>query len=165
MRISNFSVLVVVALVPLFLVALYLLYDGTLIPTPVSKTGKEVVKIERVSIIVEIAQTLEEKRRGLGGRDSLQRGEGLLFVFEESDQHSIWMRDMRFPLDIIWIGENLQVVDIAQNVQPGSFPSSFYPDRDALYILEVNAFFVEERGIQIGDSVQIPEIYIKNGLE
>lgn len=53
---------------------------------------------------VEVAQTAEQQRDGLSGRDELSAGTGMLFRFGSSNEHQVWMADMKFPLDIAWIG-------------------------------------------------------------
>jgi uncharacterized membrane protein (UPF0127 family) len=70
------------------------------------------------------------------------------------------MRGKRFPLDIIWISDQKKIVDIKENVPVLSFlqrPVLFAPSEPAQYVLEVNAFFCKEYGIQIGDRVEIEQ--------
>ena len=68
-------------------------------------------------IPVEVADTLKKRSLGLGKRASLKKGWGMLFVFEKRKQHSFWMKDMQFPLDIIWM-DNHRIVHIIHNAQP-----------------------------------------------
>lgn len=124
-----------------------------------------------ISLIV--ADTATERTRGLGGRPSLGSREGMLFVFPERSRHGIWMKDMMFPLDIIWLDERkpqtgadrtqtdaesritLVVVDLTAHVAPETFPESFTPREEAQYILEVNAGVARETGIQIGETLEL----------
>jgi uncharacterized protein len=127
--------------------------------TIMKKTSAE-VKINTVSIAVEVVDSVFERRRGLSGRSSLSPSEGMLFVFEEPGYHSIWMKEMLFPIDIIWIADGY-VVDIKENAPP---PASgtldvelpvYTPDVPADFVLEVNAGFVQQHNIRIGDEVEI----------
>ena len=110
--------------------------------------------INGVTIGVVLSKTPEERTQGLSERGTLPANEGMLFLFDSTDYHAFWMKDMRFPIDIIWIDESHAIVDIAKNVLPESFPASFIPSKAARYVLEVNANFVDRNGIAIGDSVR-----------
>ena len=68
-------------------------------------------------IPVEVADTLKKRRLGLGKRTSLKKGWGMLFVFEKRKPHRFWMKDMKFPLDIIWL-DNHRIVHIIHNAKP-----------------------------------------------
>ena len=68
-------------------------------------------------IPVEVADTLKKRRLGLGKRNSLKKGWGMLFVFEKRKPHHFWMKDMQFPLDIIWL-DNHRIVHIIKNAKP-----------------------------------------------
>lgn len=104
-------------------------------------------------IDAEVVSTPEERTRGLSGRKSLAPNAGLLFVFDQPDRYNFWMKEMNFPIDIIWIGEDFSVVDITENALPESFPELFSPKDKALYVLEVNAYFARTHAISVGDRV------------
>jgi len=108
---------------------------------------------------IELAQTPRERERGLSQREKLAENQGMLFVFDKPDLHSFWTKEMEFPIDIIWIGENRNIVDIARNATPESFPQTFLPKSPALYVLEVNADWTTKNNIMIGASVSF-----SNGL-
>lgn len=109
---------------------------------------------------VEIAKTAAEKIQGLSDRESLCWDCGLLFVYEKAGFYPFWMKRMHFDLDIIWIADG-QVVDITQGaIKPQSdefeAPKQIY--QSALpcdQVLEVNAGWVEEQGIKVGDRVRL----------
>lgn len=96
------------------------------------------------------AVTEEEKAKGLSGKNELAENEGLLFVFDKNDRWGIWMKDMLFPIDIIWFDENKKVVFMEENIKPESYPWIFSPDVPARYILEVPAGFVSKNKIEKG---------------
>lgn len=106
-----------------------------------------------VHLNIEIADTETERNLGLSGRNSLATDVGLLFIFEKPQIAGIWMKDMKFPIDIVWIDENLRVIHIKENATPQSFPEIFIPSKNSLYVLEINAGFVEKNKIKVGDSV------------
>lgn len=85
-------------------------------------------------------------------------GEGLFFVFDNPGSYGIWMKDMKFAIDILWIGEDRKVMAIAINVppEPGKKDPElavYKPDGNAKYVLEVNAGLVNLNGIKAGDQV------------
>ena len=110
--------------------------------------------INGAEIEIELADTSEKRVHGLSGRDKLFENQGMLFIFDKPDFHSIWMKDMHFALDIIWIDEKWQIIDITKNALPESFPQTFQPISLAKYILEVNAGFTDKNHIRIGDRVE-----------
>ena len=98
---------------------------------------------------VEIAESGGEKRRGLSFRESLPEGSGMLFVYDKEDYYSFWMKDMNFPIDIIWINKEKEVVHIERNLQPCGTDSckGYKPSQKAMYVLEINPGL----DIKIGD--------------
>jgi len=104
-----------------------------------------------VPIRLQLADTPAERVQGLSGRDGLAEDEGLLFIFEEDGHHAFWMKDMRFSIDILWLKADGEVVDIASNVAPETYPQSFAPSIPARYVLELPAGFAERYTIEVGD--------------
>ncbi len=112
-------------------------------------------RVGGTEIPVEIARTGEERAKGLSGRPSLEPGQGMLFIFPEPGNHSFWMPDMNFPIDIIWITDG-KVVGIEKNVSNEFDPKNpefFTPPRPVKYVLEVNAGFADSHDIGIGNDV------------
>ena len=101
-------------------------------------------------IKVELAESQGARAQGLGGRKSLPQDQGMFFIFEKSEAHPFWMRDMQFPLDIIWLDENYKVVYIEKNIDPATYPKSFGPDVPTQYVLEINAGWAEKNKINAG---------------
>ena len=103
---------------------------------------------------VEIAQTTEQKITGLSYRPSLAEGRGMFFIFDTDGGHGIWMKDMQFSIDIIWIDAAMKVVHIEKSVAPDTYPEVFTSPTPARYVLEVPAGYTEGR-ISIGDTVAL----------
>jgi len=121
---------------------------------PKSDLGRPVaVVIGEASLLAEIADTVEERQQGLSNRVSLDENRGMLFIFDQLSAGGIWMKDMHFSIDIIWIDENQSIIDIKQNAQPDSFPEIFYPQKNAKYVLEVSAGFTKRHNIFVGNQV------------
>lgn len=114
-------------------------------------SAKKYIVIGETVVSVAIADTAFKRENGLSFVNSLESGKGMLFLFDKMDFHPMWMKDMNFPLDIIWISSNLQVVHLEERVSPRSYPKQFIPEQKALYVLEVPSGFIEKEGIKIGD--------------
>ncbi len=88
---------------------------------------------------VTIADTDELREKGLSDTPYLKRQTGKLFVFDQPGVYGFWMKDMHYPIDIVWIDEALTVVGVTLHASPESYPAVFYPPVPVLYALEVNA--------------------------
>jgi len=114
------------------------------------------LQINDVVITVEMADEVQEHTRGLSGRSSLASDEGMLFIFPEKKERTFWMKDMLFPLDVIWIADG-EVVSVSNDVQPpstGKIPR-MYSHVPVNMVLEVGTDFIEMHEISIGDTVDI----------
>ncbi len=109
------------------------------------------VSLGDTTIGVEVVKTFGERALGLSGRENLKGG--MWFVFPEADYYSFWMKDMKFPIDIIWVSDDFEIVDIKENVSPDSFPKAFRPRAKASFVLEVSAGFAKTYQVNIGDKV------------
>ena len=117
---------------------------------------KHKVCFEEKCVDVEIAETLESRQKGLMFRESLPERNGMLFIFEESDNHPFWMKNTLIQLEIIWIDENFKVVHIEHAIPCKNDPCAIYdPNKIAKYVLEVNPRFVANNEIKVGDEVVI----------
>lgn len=101
-------------------------------------------------IAYDLADTNDLRRMGLSNRPVLSDSHGMLFALEQPSIPSFWMKEMRFPLDIVWIRPNKTVVGVSTAVQPESYPETVSPTESVLYVLEVNAGRAAELGIVPG---------------
>ena len=102
---------------------------------------------------LEIADDADEHQKGLSGRTQLPAGQGMLFIFPISGNYGIWMKDMNFAIDIIWLDTERRIVGLKENAQPASYPEIFYGEDDNLYVIEINAGEIAETGLQIGNQL------------
>jgi len=114
------------------------------------------MEIADVTVSASIAQTWAERIQGLSGTPYLPDHVVKLFIFDANGFHSIWMKDMNYSIDIIWVDEAKTIVHIAKDISPDSYPESFTPDKPAYYVIETVAGFVDKNDIAIGDTVTIP---------
>ena len=101
----------------------------------------------------EIVRTQAEKEKGLMYRKNLDKKQGMLFINNEEKIYPFWMKNMRFPLDIIWLDNNLEVVFVAKNAQPCGEGecNNIIPNKPARYILEINSGEADRIGLKQGD--------------
>lgn len=118
---------------------------------------------------LEVADTETKREVGLGGRPTIGEDEGMLFVFEEPQPYSFWMKGMEFPLDIIWltsvdsVGERgvsrkqkrIVVVHLEENVATTTYPRVFTPDFSATYVVELPAGSAKKSGIEFGSILML----------
>jgi len=114
------------------------------------------VTVGSVEVQASIADTLSKRIKGLSDTPFLPDEVVKLFAFGVPGSHSIWMKDMSYSLDILWVAENGEIVHIEENVSPDTFPTSFSSPVPAWYVVEANAGFVERNQIVLGDEVVIP---------
>lgn len=120
-----------------------------------------IIDIGDVPVRVEIADSHEERVQGLSGKQEMGKVNGLLFIYPEADYHAMWMKDMRFAIDIIWISEDFRVVSIDKNLSPDTYPRLYRPEKPAKYAVETDVYFSESLGIVPGDIVRIPSRYLE----
>ena len=118
------------------------------------------LKIGTSNVKIEIADSAEERRKGLGGRQSLATDSGMLFIFETPGKYGFWMKGLSFPLDMIWVRDK-KVVDVIKNAlvpETGTKDEDlpiYMPREEVDMVLEVNGGFADGNGIKIGDIVEV----------
>jgi uncharacterized membrane protein (UPF0127 family) len=115
------------------------------------------ILIGTTTVQASIADSLPERIKGLSDTPYLPEGIVKLFAFGTEGEHSIWMKDMNYAIDIIWVAKAGQIVHIKNNVSPETYPESFASPKPAWYVIETPAGFVEKSGIDVGDEVVIPQ--------
>ncbi len=100
-----------------------------------------------------VADTDIERTQGLSGTEKLGPNGGLLMKFDTAHTHGIWMKDMNFPLDLVWLDNAKKVVYIVKNAPPENPVGTIYaPEDAALYVIELPAGSVQKSGIKTGDT-------------
>ncbi len=148
------------SIIQLFLITFVILFLFNISNKP-SLTNIKYVNIGGGRVEVDLAITERARMIGLSGRASLDEDRGLLFIFDKLGRYSFWMKDMNFPIDIIWLappegGDNdeMKIVFIKENALPIDYPETYTPYKDALYILEVVAGYTFKNNLKVGDTVE-----------
>ncbi|WP_422860607.1 DUF192 domain-containing protein [Flagellimonas sp. S174] len=117
-----------------------------------NESGKVLAQLD-----IEIADTEYETQTGLMYRKSMEDSQGMLFVFEDVAEHSFYMKNTQFSLDIIYIDENLKIASFQKNTTP--FDESGLPSGVPVkYVLEVKGGLSDIWGLQVGDSIAFNKI-------
>jgi len=103
--------------------------------------------------LVEVVSTPADLKQGLSNRLSLLPRKGMLFVFPKVEKQSMWMPDMNFPLDIVWIDDTKTIVKIEENATPCADNhncKSYGSGSPVLYAIELNAGDAARIGLVVG---------------
>jgi len=127
------------------------------VKNPPLETGRAILGGEIFR--VELARTVGERALGLSGRGDLGERDGMLFIFGAPAVHRFWMKDMLFPIDIIWINGG-RIIGFAENAQPEPGKrvwelAVYSPPEPAGMVLEVRAGTVARLGVNVGDNLEI----------
>lgn len=129
---------------------------GVFLKKSVIRNNTRVVNINGHKLSVEIADTEALRNQGLSGRTNLTQDSGMLFIFPTIGNYQFWMKEMKFPLDFVWIDKD-SIVDLTANVAPPqtsqetlpTFTSKFPFDK----VIELNSGMIKSLNIKIGDKV------------
>jgi hypothetical protein len=126
-------------------------------PEPSSSTEPVATFPDGHAVRLEIARTPEEHARGYMFRQKVGRREGMLFLFDQEDFHSFWMKNCLVSLDLIWLSGDLQVVYFESDVPPCRHDPcpGYAPMRKARYVLEVRGGTAGKAGLRVGDFIQV----------
>ena len=111
-----------------------------------------IISSKNITLNVEVAKTIQERRTGLMYRKNLLDNEGMLFIFPSENIIQLWMKNTYIPLDIIFISKNKVVVDIKKNMEKLS-ETIIKSKVKSKYALELNAGLINKLDIRIGDKV------------
>lgn len=107
------------------------------------------VTVNGVELVADVAATGEQRGKGLAVKDHLEENEAMLFVFSKANDYQFWMKDMKFPIDIIWLDTDRRVVHVEHSLQPcdPDYCPQYNPGAKAQYVLETVAGFAERYGV------------------
>lgn len=104
---------------------------------------------------IEIASTSEEIEHGLMFRENMPADDGMLFLFEEAEEVSFWMKNTRIPLDMVFIAPDGKIIKIHENAAPHSL-DHVSSEGVVIAVLEINGGRAAALGIKAGDRVELP---------
>lgn len=135
----------------LLVIALPVVMFGVFFPR---KEPTIAIKINNYTLRATVADTQEKREKGLSGSKSLRPNTGKLFVFPDNGFWGIWMKDMHYSIDIIWLNEEKSIVYIKEQASPDSYPQVFTSRVPSRYVLEVSSGTVSKHSIKLGDKAE-----------
>lgn len=132
----------------LFVIVAGLVLAATFVLTEQPET--RTLRVDSRTFELELALSDKEHEQGLSGRRELPAGKGMLFVFQRENQQCFWMKDMNFPIDIIWTNAHHKIVFLQQNVTPDTYPRTYCPGDPAAYVIELPAGSIAATGMRRG---------------
>ncbi len=151
----SFSILGAFVSIIIVLLVVRAVTTGTM-KRPAQTLPTATLTVGAATFTVEVADEPSEQAQGLSGRAALAPDAGMLFVFPEAGSYTFWMKNMRFPLDFVWIAGD-RVVGVTENAPPeGNNPALTYGPPEAVdKVLEINAGDVTKYHITSGDLVTL----------
>jgi uncharacterized membrane protein (UPF0127 family) len=120
--------------------------------------GTRAIRINGTRYSATVADTPVKRAIGLMFRESLPQNHCMLFVFGSPGRHSVWMRNMRFPLDVLWLNRQGVVIDTAAEITPSASLLDcrrYSPKAEAAYMIELNAGEIRRKGIRTGSKARL----------
>ena len=112
------------------------------------------IKAPNGTIDAIVATSSQDQEKGLGRRISMPPTQGMIFVFATEGSYGFWMKDMHFPLDMVWIDQNQMVVGVTAAISPSTYPNIILPPSPILYVLELNSGYANRFGITSGTKLE-----------
>lgn len=120
-----------------------------------TKPNIKKVTIGNSTYELQIADSQDEREKGLSGQKQLSKKGGMLLDFNKDGNWGVWMKDMNFNIDIAWLDNDGKVVGEQKNVAPNTYPNSFTTSVDSRYVIELPAGTLAQNNINVGNFVKI----------
>ncbi len=104
----------------------------------------------------KVAETDEARAQGLSGTSFLTPNDALLMIFPYSDTWGIWMKDMNYSIDVVWLNESFEVIHTERSMHPSSYPDNVYrPRKPARYVVELPEATISKLYLKVGDKIKV----------
>lgn len=121
------------------------------------KPKKAEIKINNQVFKIETVKSNYDIEKGLSGREKITDNQGMLFEFKDFDIRNFWMKNMQFPLDILFISDN-EILEITSLQPPTTNNIPSYTSKNKVNkVLEINAGLSKKLNIKVGDKIKTVE--------
>lgn len=150
-------IIVIFGIALLIFAAIVFYQFSTKSPNSLDTLPSKKVTIGNQVFTVGVATTSAQQQIGLTGSASLPQNEGMLFVFDTPDYYNFWTKNMKFPIDIIFIkdGKIISINEDAKPVSQNMAPEYYQPENPVDEVLEINSGLIKKYNIKKGDNVSI----------
>jgi hypothetical protein len=123
------------------------------------KYSTGIVEIGDMKLKAILADSLIKKAIGLMYRDDISENECMLFTFSHPSMLGIWMKGMRFPIDILWLDSSKTIVTMKESLPPcrSIFCKTYYPERESMYVIELRSGFIKKNSVTKLTEIKIEE--------
>lgn len=127
------------------------------VQTPQATPGYETVdlRLGDQTIVLDVADTPAKQQLGLGQRADLPPNRGMIFTYDAPGDRCFWMKDMNFPIDIIWLNAEKQIIHIVRELKPETYPQSYCPPQPADDVVELHPGSADKYQLKLGDSLAL----------
>ncbi|MCA9333081.1 DUF192 domain-containing protein [Candidatus Saccharibacteria bacterium] len=101
-------------------------------------------------VSLEKVDSKESRAKGLSGRPTMNANQAMLFVFDSPGKQCMWMKDMNFNIDIIWLDSDKKITSVKRNVSPKTYPNNFCGGNKDKYVIETAAGAIDDDQISVG---------------
>jgi len=144
--------IIYITIIILIVLSIFYIQSKQNIENICGKYKQKEIQINSNNIIVDIADNDCKRELGLSNKTSID-DKGMLFIFENSGNYSFWMKYMNFPIDILWINDDFNIIGIEKNIATSTYPETFGGEYFSKYILELPAGFSDKNNIKVGDKI------------
>lgn len=123
----------------------------------VKDDAKIEVRMNNARVIAEVMRSDAKRQQGLSGRDGLPESEGMVFIFDHEEAYSFWNKDMKFPIDVVWMSGGTVAGVSSLPVYDGTTPAIITAPSPVDVVLEVPMGFASAHAIMVGNSVELYE--------
>lgn len=146
-----------IGLTATFILLGLLFYKGE-VKAPGTELRVATAKIKDVEFRLEVADTPAARAKGLGGRQGINPGEGMLFVFDTPDIECFWMKDVSFSIDILWFDADKKLIYAVPELSPSTYPDNVCPPLPSQYVIELPAGTAKALGFNNGDVLLVENL-------
>ncbi len=141
--------------IKLVAIVLLIVIGGTLLWWQMEEDGS-LLRLDGHSYHITVMRTTNQLQKGLSGTDGLAANDAMVFSFPRDDSWPMWMKGMKYPIDMVWLNDGGEVVYTVKDAQPSSYPKTFQSPAPARYVIELPAGTVAKTGIKNGDPAGLP---------
>lgn len=117
-----------------------------------SSPQRQTMQLGNQKLNLEIANTDAARTQGLSDRPNLAKNSAMLFIFPDASEQCMWMKDMKFSLDMVWMDASKRIVKLAPDVSPDTYPQFFCAD-NTKYVLEMNVGVIKKHTLEVGQNL------------